>query len=72
MVENINEFNTNDVIKQDSKDFMDLQNMQKQLLDAMILLQQKDSLKRKEITQNIGTQINIHNMNVDITSKQAK
>ena len=46
--------------------------MQKQLLDAMILLQQKDSLKRKEITQNIGTQINIHNMNVDITSKQAQ
>ena len=45
--------------------------MQKQLLDAMILLQQKDSLKRKEITQNIGTQININNMNVDMTSKQA-
>jgi hypothetical protein len=51
---------------------MDLQNMQKQLLDTMILLQQKDSLKRKEIAQNIGTQINIHNMNVDMTSKQAQ
>ena len=46
--------------------------MQKQLLDTMILLQQKDSQKRKEMAFNIGTQININNMNVDMTSKQAQ
>ena len=64
VIENFNEFSTNDIIKQD---FIDLQ---KQLLDTMILMQQKDNQRRKEAF-NIGTQININNMNVDMTSKQA-
>ena len=68
VIENFNEFSTNDIIKQD---FMNIQTMQKQLLDTMILMQQKDSLRRKEKAFNIGTQININNMNVDMTSKQA-
>ena len=51
---------------------MNIQTMQKQLLDTMILMQQKDSLRRKEKSFNIGTQININNMNVDMTSKQAQ
>ena len=46
--------------------------MQKQLLDTMILMEQKYSLRKKEKTFNIGTQININNMNVDMTSKQAQ
>ena len=68
VIENFNEFSTNDIIKQDKQDFIDLQ---KQLLDTMILMQQKDNLRRKEKAFNIGTQININNMNVDMTSKQA-
>ena len=68
VIENFNEFSTNDIIKQDKQDFID---MQKQLLDTMILMQQKDNLRRKEKSFNIGTQININNMNVDMTSKQA-
>ena len=72
VIENFNEFSTNDIIKQDKQDFIDLQNMQKQLLDTMILMQQKDNLRRKEKAFNIGTQININNMNVDMTSKQAQ
>ena len=67
VIENFNEFSTNDIIKQDKQDFIDLQ---KQLLDTMILMQQKDNQRRKEAF-NIGTQININNMNVDMTSKQA-
>ena len=67
VIENFNEFSTNDIIKQDKQDFIDLQ---KQLLDTMILMQQKDNIRRKEAS-NIGTQININNMNVDMTSKQA-
>ena len=70
VIENFNEFSTNDIIQQDKQDFIDLQNMQKQLLDNMILMQQKDNQRRKEAF-NIGTQININNMNVDMTSKQA-
>ena len=69
VIENFNEFSTNDIIKQDKQDFIDLQ---KQLLDTMILMQQKDNLRRKEKAFNIGTQININNMNVDMTSKQAQ
>jgi hypothetical protein len=72
VIENFNEFSTNDIIQQDKQDFIDLQNMQKQLLDTMILMQQKDNLRRKEKAFNIGTQININNMNVDMTSKQAQ
>ena len=72
VIENFNEFSTNDIIQQDKQDFIDLQNMQKQLLDNMILMQQKDNLRRKEKAFNIGTQININNMNVDMTSKQAQ
>ena len=72
VIENFNEFSTNDIIKQDKQDFIDLQNMQKQLLDTMILMQQKDNLRRKEKVFNIGTQININSMNVDMTSKQAQ
>ena len=71
VIEIFNEFSTNDIIKQDKQDFIDLQSMQKQLLDTMILMQQKDTLRRKEKAFNIGTQININNMNVDMTSKQA-
>ena len=71
VIEIFNEFSTNDIIKQDKQDFIDLQSMQKQLLDTMILMQQKDNLRRKEKAFNIGTQININNMNVDMTSKQA-
>ena len=67
VIENFNEFSTNDIIKQGKQDFIDLQ---KQLLDTMILMQQKDNQRRKEAF-NIGTQININNMNVDMTSKQA-
>ena len=67
VIENFNEFSTNDIIKQDKQDFIDLQ---KQLLDTMILMQQKGNQRRKEAF-NIGTQININNMNVDMTSKQA-
>ena len=69
VIENFNEFSTNDIIQQDKQD---LQNIQKQLLDTMILMQQKDNLRRKEKAFNIGTQININNMNVDMTSKQAQ
>ena len=72
VIENFNEFSTNDIIQQDKQDFIDLQNMQKQLLDTMILMQQKDNLRRKEKAFNIGTQININNMKVDMTSKQAQ
>ena len=72
VIENFNEFSTNDIIQQDKQDFIDLQNIQKQLLDTMILMQQKDNLRRKEKAFNIGTQININNMNVDMTSKQAQ
>ena len=71
LIENFTEFSTNDIIEQDKQDFMNIQTMQKQLLDTMILMQQKDSLRRKEKAFNIGTQININNMNVDMTSKQA-
>ena len=69
VIENFNEFSTNDIIQQDKQD---LQNIQKQLLDTMILMQKKDNLRRKEKAFNIGTQININNMNVDMTSKQAQ
>ena len=35
-------------------------------------MQKKDNLRRKEKAFNIGTQININSMNVDMTSKQAQ
>ena len=46
---------------------MDLQNMQKQLMDTMMLMMKNENQKQDR-GSNIGTQININNMNVDMTT----
>ena len=48
---------------------MDLQNMQKQLMDTMMLMMKNENQK-EDRGSNIGTQININNMNVDMTTNK--
>ena len=48
---------------------MDLQNMQKQLMDT-IMLMMKNENQKQDRGPNIGTQININNMNVDMTANK--
>ena len=48
---------------------MDLQNMQKQLMDT-IMLMMKNENQKQDRGSNIGTQININNMNVDMTTNK--
>ena len=69
-VENFNEVGRSDVF-QNEKYFLELQIMQKQLLNTMILMQQRDNLNQDR-GRNIGTQININNMNVDMTPKKVQ
>ena len=68
IAEKLNEIPNENTFKQD-KHTEELQNMQKQLLEMF-------SMKIKHQTQDkeayIGTQININNMNIDMTTKQAQ
>ena len=48
---------------------MDLQNMQKQLMDTIMLMMQNENQKQDRGSK-IGTQININNMNVDMTTNK--
>ena len=68
--EKLNEIpNENDNIFKQEKHMKELQNMQKELLE-MFLMKNKHDIQDRET--NIGTQININNMNIDMTSKQAQ
>ena len=68
IAEKLNEIPNENTFKQD-KHTEELQNMQKQLLE-MFSMKIKHQIQDREAY--IGTQININNMNIDMTTKQAQ